>query len=128
MSTMVSRANQARRSAHHSPVPMAGCGITPVGYKDTAMMTTGTICHRYTVMTVAFRRVTRRHRRALRSSRDTTGSAASTSPHCAAANASSATDGGVVLATRSPAPIMSTGKGPQVSRAASATMPQPASA
>jgi hypothetical protein len=31
ISTTVSRPNQASLVSHHSPVPMAGCGITPVG-------------------------------------------------------------------------------------------------
>ncbi len=74
-------------------------------------------------MTVAFRFLTCRPRRGRVSSRDTAGSKASSSPAWAAANASSATDGGVVLPMRSPAPIMSTGKGPQVSSPASRAAP-----
>src|ERR1035437_1306542 len=83
------------------------------------MTIAGTKCHRYTVMTGAFRCLTRCQRRDLASSGDTTGSAARTSPAWTAANASSAIDGGFVL----PEPTMSTMKDPDISKPASRAAP-----
>jgi hypothetical protein len=79
-------------------------------------------------MTVPLSRVTSRQRRGRASHLDTNGSAARTSQVWAAANASSAIDGGVVLPMRSPTPIMSTGKGPQTSRPAKTAAPPAARA
>ena len=75
-------------------------------------------------MTVLFSCLTRRHSQGLASSRDTGRSAARSSPAWAAAYASSAIDGGLVL----PDPTMSTLKGPQASNPASKTAPPAASA
>ncbi len=72
--------------------------------------------------------LTARHSPGLASTRVTNGSAASTSPHCAAAKASSATDGGTVLSTCPVIPTMSTGNGLQARRQARATAPPAASA
>ena len=83
------------------------------------MTIAGTKCHRYTVMTGAFRCLTRCQRRGLASSGDTTGSAASSSPAWTAANASSAIDGGFVL----PEPTMSTMKDPDISSRPSRAAP-----
>ena len=83
------------------------------------MTIAGTKCHRYTVMTGAFRCLTRCHRCGLASSGDTMGSAARSSPTWAAANASSAIDGGFVL----PEPTISTMNDPHISKPASRAAP-----
>src|SRR3984885_1802050 len=88
------------------------------------MMIAGTKCHRYTFMTTAFSRLTGRHRRSLDSSLVAQGSASSTSPAWAAAYASSAIDGGLVL----PEPTMSGAKDRDVTRPASRAPPPAVSA
>ncbi|MDX6352088.1 MAG: hypothetical protein QOF84_6878 [Streptomyces sp.] len=79
-------------------------------------------------MTVALRRETCRHLGAGASSRAPAGPAASSSLVWAAAKASSAIDGGLALPTRSPAPIMSTGKNPQASSPVRSVVPTAAGA
>src|SRR5580692_4712402 len=88
------------------------------------MTIAGTKCHRYTFMTTAFNRLTRCHRRSRASSLVTQGSAASTNPAWAAAYASSAIDGGLVL----PDPTMSGEKVRDVTSPASRAAPPAASA